>query len=158
MDPTISGPIKKVRADGQISGLAGELFVAAELLKLGLQTSVTFGNAKSIDLLAHCPQTERVFIVQVKTVRNRNWFLLRRSRITKDHVYVFVILNRPGEQVQYFMLYGRELLENDALFGKGLADSKMPGVYPTALAGFENNWGVFAPAAMQEEFVCSSLK
>ena len=41
------------RADGQISGLAGEFFVAAELLKRDIETSVTFGNAKAIDLLAH---------------------------------------------------------------------------------------------------------
>ena len=37
-------PIKRVskqRADGQESGLAGEFFVAAELLKRDLQTSLT---------------------------------------------------------------------------------------------------------------------
>lgn len=48
-------PIKRVskqRADGQESGLAGEFFVAAELLKRGLQTSLTLGNGKSIDLFA----------------------------------------------------------------------------------------------------------
>ena len=45
----------KTRADGQLSSLAGELFVAAELLKRDIQTSVTFGNAKAIDLLAHNP-------------------------------------------------------------------------------------------------------
>jgi hypothetical protein len=145
METVTSGPTKKVRADGQVSGLAGELFVAAELLKRGLQTSVTFGNAKSIDLLAHCAETGRVFIVQVKTVRSRNWFLLSRSRIHADHVYVFVILNRPGAQVHYFIVLGAELLENDALFGKGLSDPKMPGIYPTALAQFENNWAIFEP-------------
>jgi hypothetical protein len=138
-------PPKKARADGQISGLAGELFVAAELLKRGLQTSVTFGNAKSIDLLAHCPQTERVFIVQVKTVRTRNWFLLSRSRIKPDHVYVFVILNRPGAPVQYFVVLGSELLDNNEQFGKGLADPKMPGIAPAALTKYENNWELFAP-------------
>lgn len=143
---TIAGaPTKKARADGQVSGLAGELFVAAELLKRGLQTSVTFGNAKSIDLLAHCPQSGHVFIVQVKTVRSRNWFLLSRPRIHNDHVYVFVILNRPGAQVQYFIVPGAELLENDALFAKGLSDPKMPGIYPTSLAQFENNWRIFEP-------------
>ncbi len=39
-------PIKRVskqRSDGQKSGLAGEFFVAAELLKRGLQTSLTLG-------------------------------------------------------------------------------------------------------------------
>jgi hypothetical protein len=152
MNTSTAAPAKRVRADGQISGLAGELFVAAELLKRGLQTSVTFGNAKSIDLLAHCPQTGRVFIVQVKTVRSRNWFLLNRSRIDDGHLYVFVILNRPGVPVQYFVVPGIELKTNNALFGKGFADSKMPGVYPTALTQFENNWSAFEPGhAMKSE-------
>lgn len=62
---------KRTRADGQLSGLAGELFVAAELLKRGLQTSVTFGNAKSVDLFTYNPTLGRTFAVQVKTVREK---------------------------------------------------------------------------------------
>lgn len=54
---------KKPRIDGQITGLAGELFVAAELLKRGLQTSVTFGNAKSVDLLAYDSHSKQSFAV-----------------------------------------------------------------------------------------------
>jgi len=138
---------KKHRADGQISGLAGELFVAAELLKRGLQTSITFGNAKSIDLLAHCPLTDRHFAVQVKAVRARNWFLLKPERINRAHVYVFVILNKPGVPVQYFIVQGAELLDNVPLFGKGLQDWKMPGVTPASLTSYENNWAIFSGAA-----------
>ena len=58
---------KKVRADGQLSGLAGESFVAAELLKRSIQTSVTFGNAGAIDLLAHNLRAGEVFTVQVSS-------------------------------------------------------------------------------------------
>ena len=71
-----SNIIKKPRADGQISGLAGEFFVAAELLKREIQTSVTFGNAKAIDLFAHNPRTGITFNVQVKTLRSNNYFLV----------------------------------------------------------------------------------
>ena len=35
----------KRRVDGQVTGLAGEFFVAAELLKRNLQTSITFHRA-----------------------------------------------------------------------------------------------------------------
>ncbi|MFL6335847.1 MAG: hypothetical protein ACJ754_21265 [Pyrinomonadaceae bacterium] len=56
----------KPRADGQLSGLAGEFFVAAELLKRGLQTSVTFGNAKAIDLFAHNPTIDFTFVQDKK--------------------------------------------------------------------------------------------
>lgn len=56
----------KQRADGQKSGLSGEFFVAAELLKRDLQVSLTLGNAKSIDLFAVNDKGTR-FTVQVKT-------------------------------------------------------------------------------------------
>ncbi len=52
--------------------MAGEFFVAAELVKRGLQTSVTFGNAKAIDLLTYNPNTRQNFTVQVKSVRKKN--------------------------------------------------------------------------------------
>ena len=42
----------KRRADGQLSGVAGELFVAAELLRREIQASLTLGNAKAIDIFA----------------------------------------------------------------------------------------------------------
>lgn len=76
-------PIKRVskqRADGQKSGLAGEFFVAAELLKRGLQTSLTLGNAKSIDLFAINDQGTR-FTVQVKALRSPNYFLIDLERV-----------------------------------------------------------------------------
>jgi hypothetical protein len=65
-------PVKRVskqRSDGQKSGLAGEFFVAAELLKRGLQTSLTLGNAKSIDLFA-INDKGTSFTIQVKALRS----------------------------------------------------------------------------------------
>ncbi len=40
-------PLKKTRRDSQKSGLAGELFVAAELFKREYQVSLTLGNANA---------------------------------------------------------------------------------------------------------------
>ena len=88
-------PIKRLskqRADGQKSGLAGEFFVAAELLKRGLQTSLTLGNAKSIDLFAINDQGTR-FTIQVKALRSPNYFLLDLERVQDACYYVFVVLN-----------------------------------------------------------------
>ena len=139
----VEGGSKK-RADGQTSGLAGELFVAAELLKRDIQTSVAFGNAKSIDLLAFNPETTRSFAIQVKTLRSNNYFLVRRDAILRSSVYVFVLLNRPGQQVRYFVVPAAELLDNPERFGKGFSDPKLPGILPRDLAPFEDNWGLFA--------------
>ena len=62
-----------------MTGLAGELFVAAELLKRGLQASVTFGNAKQIDLLAYNPATRKKFSIQVKSLRVKYYFPMRKA-------------------------------------------------------------------------------
>lgn len=136
---------KPRRADGQITGLAGELFVAAELLKRGLQASVTFGNAKAIDLFAHNAKTGRTFTVQVKALRQKNFFLIGHGRVEPGHVYVFVLLNKPGQAVQYFVVPGEHLASEPEKFAKSFKDPKMPGIHPKTLQalGYEDAWGVF---------------
>lgn len=137
---------KPKRADGQITGLAGELFVAAELLKRGIQTSITFGNAKAIDLLAHNPETGRNFTIQVKAIRKKNVFPIAHSKIQPAHVYVFVVLNQPGEAVQYFIVPGNTLANEPERFTHWFLDPKFPGFNWRILQeqGFENAWHLFA--------------
>src|SRR6185369_11694917 len=104
-------PIKRVvkqRADGQKSGLAGEFFVAAELLKRGLQTSLTLGNAKAIDLFA-INDNGTQFTIQVKALRDRKYFPIDAKRIVSACVYVFVILNVPGVAPEFFIVPGADL-------------------------------------------------
>jgi hypothetical protein len=126
-----------------MSGLAGEFFVAAELLKRDIQTSLTFGNAKSIDLLAHRADPEQTFIVQVKAVRVPNFFPIGRRQINSSHTYVFVVLNKPGVQVRYFIVPGSELYDRRDGIGACLDDPKFPGIRFGDLAAFEGNWAVF---------------
>jgi len=131
------------RADGQLTGLAGEFFVAAELLKRGLQTSVTFGNAKAIDLLAFNPKTRRSFTVQVKALRKPAQFPISHDRVEREHIYVFVLLNSPGVPVQYFIVPGTILADQPARFTKWFLDRKFPGIPPSALKDFADAWHVF---------------
>lgn len=136
---------KRERADGQMSGLSGELFVAAELLKRGLQTSVTFGNAKGVDILAFNPQTGRTFTIQVKAVRTKTYFLLSHAKVDPRHVYVFVLLNKPNEAVAYFIVQGSVLSQNPERFSKWFVYPKMPGIHPKVLEeeGFKGAWEIF---------------
>jgi hypothetical protein len=133
----------KPRADGQLSGLAGEFFVAAELLKRGFQTSVTFGNAKAIDLLAHNPAINHTFPVQVKSLRKKNYFPISRDRIKAEHIYVFVLLNKPDEAVQYFIVPGSILANEAERFGKDFQHPTFPGIHPKQLQEFANAWYYF---------------
>jgi len=137
---------KPKRADGQVTGLAGELFVAAELLKRGIQTSITFGNAKAIDLLAHNPETGCNFTIQVKAIRKKNVFPIAHSKVNPAHVYVFVVLNLPNEAVQYFIVPGVTLATEPERFSKWFLDQKFPGFNWRILQeqGFENAWHLFA--------------
>jgi len=134
---------KRSRVDGQITGLAGEFFVAGELLKRGLQTSLTIGNAKAIDLFAHHPQTDRRFTVQVKAVRTRNVFPISASRVEREHIYVFVILNKAGDPPTYFVVPGADLAGKSERFGKGFRDKKFPGISPALLDEYRDNWSIF---------------
>ena len=141
--------VKKPRADGQMTGLAGELFVAAELLKRGLQVSLTFGNAKAIDLFAHNPETNRDFTIQVKALRSKNYFLISHGKVFPKHVYVFVLLNKPGTAVQYFIVPGLTLVNEPERFSKYFVDLGMPGIHSDTLqkAGFADAWQVFQEPA-----------
>jgi hypothetical protein len=134
----------KPRADGQISALAGELFVAAELLKRGLQTSLTFGNAKAIDLLAYNPQSRRHFTIQVKALRTTTSFPIKPNAVRREHSYVFVLLNKPDEAVKYFIVPGTILAEQQERFGKDFQHSTFPGIHPKSLREFEGAWHYFS--------------
>ena len=46
------------------TGLSGEYFVAAELLRRGFNVGITMGNAKAIDILAE--KGGQQFIIQVR--------------------------------------------------------------------------------------------
>jgi len=134
---------KRTRVDGQVTGLAGEFFVAGELLKRNLQTSVTFGNAKAIDIFAHNSDSGLTHTVQVKALHSKNDFPIKRSSVNKNHMYVFVILNQPGAEVDYFVVPGSDLLSATDEIGKYLDDPKFPGIYWKSLEPYRNKWEVF---------------
>lgn len=123
--------------------MAGEFFVAAELLKRGLQTSITFGNAKAIDLFTLNPRTGTCFTVQVKALRSKNYFPIKPDRVAREHIYVFVLLNKPGEAVRYFIVPGSVLVTEAHRFGKDFQHRTFPGIHPKVLKDFEDNWQVF---------------
>ena len=100
------------RADSQLSSMAGEFLTAGKLFKRDYQVSVTIGNAKAIDLFVYNPRTEKTFNVQVKALRKRNCFPIKREDIKKEHIYVFIILNANSPTEDYFILKGETILKD----------------------------------------------
>jgi len=75
------------------TGLSGEYFVAAELLRRGYSVGITMGNAKAIDILAE--KDGKQFIIQVKAIfkkRNVGWPMMA-DKVNVSIFYVFVNLN-----------------------------------------------------------------
>ena len=135
---------KNKRADSQKSGLAGELFVAAELLKRGYQVSVTFGNAKSIDLFAYNEKKEKTFNIQVKTLRKSNAYILNITNVNKAHIYVFVLLNDIGKEVEYYIISGKTIIKKEYdLFGPKGGSSYFAGITMGRIKPYKDKWQEF---------------
>lgn len=63
---------KKAKIDKYYLSLSGEYRVASELLKRGLNATVTFGNAKSADVVAYGSNRKAV-VIEVKTSQQKNF-------------------------------------------------------------------------------------
>ena len=91
------------------TGLSGEYFVAAELLRRGYSVGITMGNTKAIDILAE--KNGKQLIIQVKSIfkkKNVGWPIMK-DKIEGKHYYVFVNLN--GDKMtmpEYYVATGKE--------------------------------------------------
>lgn len=91
------------------TGLSGEYFVAAELLRRGYSVGITMGNAKAIDILAE--KDRKQFIIQVKAIfkkKNVGWPMMA-DKVNENIFYVFVNLN--GDKMtepDFFIATGEE--------------------------------------------------
>jgi hypothetical protein len=138
---------KNRRIDLQLTGMAGEFLVTGKLFKLGLQASITLGNAKKVDILAYNEITGKNFNIQVKTLRKSNCFLIKKENVEPDHFYVFVVLNDFSKEEDYFIIQGKEILEDiDIFFGTSYTrdiPSTMPAINLGPLKNYKNNWSIF---------------
>jgi hypothetical protein len=60
--------------------------------------------------------------------------------IHPDHIYVFVVLNKPGQAVQYYVVSGKRLADKPERFD---LSGDFPGIYATLLTEFEGAWKTF---------------
>ena len=106
------GVIVMDKFDKQTTGMAGEFLAVGKLFKKGLQVSITFGNAKGIDLFVHNPENGKNYTVQVKTQRNQDNFFLKEKRIKNDIIFIFIILNEFEQNEDFFIVKGSEILKD----------------------------------------------
>lgn len=143
------------QADKYQLAIAGEFFVAAQLQRLGVSASVTYGNAKRADVIAVSRETGRAVSVEVKTSSKSRWPVGRRVPVASSQPWVFV--HMPTEQFEppeFFVLLQSDLQlalapreaaymdRFEAKHGRKYGEGT-PGVAAalrSEIAGFKDNW------------------
>jgi hypothetical protein len=90
----------------QLTGAAGEFFVAAELARRGWAPSITPSGVEGTDIMAQHAETRRVIAVQVKASKSRRFTLSvrdERPSVTMDEWYVLVSLE-SADSPRYWVL------------------------------------------------------
>lgn len=92
----------------QLTGIAGEYYVAAEISRRGYLAAITLRNSDGVDILVSDSIGNHLISIQVKTTRNKlKWILT--DKIEKERsinkYFVFVsISNNISEQPKYFII------------------------------------------------------
>jgi hypothetical protein len=90
--------------------LAGEFFVAAELQRRGVSAAVTYGNAKSADVVAFSVSGEKAVVIEVKSTSQPTWVVGGFTPPPSPKPWVFVYL--PVDQLEapsYYVVLQWEL-------------------------------------------------
>ena len=101
---------KNSKSSHNITGVAGEYFVAAELSKRGWIATLTLKNTPYIDVIATTPDGLRTVKIQVKSrsVKNRKGWILNRKIDTlvagKNFYIVFVDLKGMEERPDFYLI------------------------------------------------------
>jgi len=140
--------MKTKNQDQQLTGMAGEFLTVGKLFKRGYQAAVTFGNAKAIDVLVYNPGNDKSYNVQVKALRQKNCFPIKKENLKPDHIYVFILLHHFEEPEEYFIVPGSDILQDiDKFFGSSYRNpdkpSSMPAINYGPLLAYKDNWQLF---------------
>lgn len=82
----------------QLSGIAGEYYVAAELSRRGYLAAITLRNSEGIDILVSNPEGNKLISIQVKTTQNKKkWILSKKIENEKSKNKFFVFVSIPED-------------------------------------------------------------
>lgn len=129
-----------VKIPSELSGTAGEYFVAGQLSRLGHIASINLKNTKGVDILAMNTKATRSVMIQVKANQGseRKWLMSKKAEtmINDSLFYVFVNLNGVDGLPDFYVVpsaavaqYGKEThqrwLDTKGKKGQDHNDNKM---------------------------------
>lgn len=122
------------------TGISGEYFAAAELIRRGFSIAITMGNTKSIDIFGE--KDNKTFKFQVKSIQSKKSisFNLTRDSVINECFYIFVYLNADTlSPPDFFIMKGLEVVKHLKLAksGRDWIDLNY-----LRTKGFENKWEI----------------
>ena len=93
--------------------MAGEYLVAAQLHRLQILASITYGNAKSADVIAFDSNSEKATVIEVKTSTKGHWPIGARVPEPSNKLWVFVNLPESIEETPEFYILTQEEIHNE---------------------------------------------
>lgn len=90
--------------------MSGEYFVAAQLQRLHVGASLTYGNAKSADVVAFAEGSDRSVVIEVKTTKKQRWVVGGRVPAPSMKPWVFVHLPAKANDAPTFYALTQEKL------------------------------------------------
>jgi len=120
------------------TSISSEFFVAAELARRNYNVSLTFGNTKSIDLLAE--KEGKKVSIQVKGIQREKsiCWTINSDSISADVIYILVNIHSDTLQApEYFIFTGSELKKEikKVKSGRDYIDYK-----PILNSDYQNAW------------------
>lgn len=92
----------------QLSGIAGEYFVAAEISRRGYLAAITLRNSDGIDILVSNLNGDKSISIQVKSTQNkRKWVLTQKVENENSDKKYYVFVNIPSDKdlsPEYFII------------------------------------------------------
>jgi len=107
--------IPNMKLSKQLSGIAGEYYVAAELSRRGYLAAITLRNSEGIDILVSNIEGNKLFSIQAKTTQNkRKWILTKKIENEESKNKFFVFVNIPediNQAPEYYIINSKKLSE-----------------------------------------------
>lgn len=99
---------------GQLTGMAGVYYAAAELSKMGFIVTPTSRNAQGIDLLVANHDGTRVCSAQVKTNAKTFgfWLLGEKNTTLKSKTLFYILVNMRKNGIEYYIVPSKAVADN----------------------------------------------
>ena len=92
--------------------MAGEYLVAAQLQRLQISSSITYGNAKRSDIMVFNTESEKCTSIEVKTTNKKKWPIGNRVPEYLKKIWVFVHLSSSiAEPPKFYILKQSEIYD-----------------------------------------------